>query len=123
MREYGPIGFMTYSMISAVSYTSWCSAIYMGVDVEPITSKLQEWKSLIWTESHRQATKKLNDAEIAPGGIRQWISPEFGTVLLVALACHKVIFPIRLGLAAFLTPGVARFFRRNGLEFWMKSAK
>ncbi|KAL5040361.1 DUF1279 superfamily [Batrachochytrium dendrobatidis] len=120
-KEYGPVGFITYSSISLVSYPSWVAAIYFGVDVTPITSKMNDLKQW-WASTTSQSDDQplYTDMPSTEPCTSDWYTT-VGTTLLVAMTGHKIIFPLRAGLTMFLTPSVARFMRANNLEFWMKT--
>nr|KAJ3421771.1 hypothetical protein HK105_002359 [Polyrhizophydium stewartii] len=145
-KEYGPVAFITYTTISCISYPSWqappvpprplrVAAVYFGVDVTPIVSKMDDLKRWWYGPGHDHeaadalAASQAEAAESAQSNKTavqsEWdvFYSRMGTCMLVALAGHKIIFPLRAGLTALLTPPVARFMRANNLEFWMRSTK
>ncbi|KAH9270577.1 hypothetical protein BSLG_004233 [Batrachochytrium salamandrivorans] len=147
-KEYGPVGFITYSGISSISYPSWVAAVYFGLDVSPVVSTMDDmkrWCSAMYTKTCNRISPETHahtGLAIAPpartdiisdaatnhhdGNNDHTSSPSFyttmGTTLLVAMAGHKIIFPLRAALTMFLTPAVARFMRANHLEFWMRKS-
>ncbi|KAJ1554600.1 hypothetical protein HK096_002800 [Nowakowskiella sp. JEL0078] len=112
MKEYGPVAFITYSCISCVSYLSWVSAIHLGLDVSIALEYFTAIKSSVFGAEPAVAI------EADPKEISQYA--QFGTTLLMALAAHKIILPLRLALTGTLTPWMAKTMRRLGLEFWKK---
>ncbi|KAL2916979.1 DUF1279 superfamily [Polyrhizophydium stewartii] len=130
-KEYGPVAFITYTTISCISV----AAVYFGVDVTPIVSKMDDLKRWWYGPGHDHeaadalAASQAEAAESAQSNKTavqsEWdvFYSRMGTCMLVALAGHKIIFPLRAGLTALLTPPVARFMRANNLEFWMRSTK
>ncbi|KAJ3102390.1 hypothetical protein HDU97_000597 [Phlyctochytrium planicorne] len=206
IKEYGPIAFITYSLVSTVSLTIWYTAIRAGVDVSPVVKLFSSIRDTLtsWVDSmvvkvvpeegemigkvRMEGRRVLEGVELAilrveasfvegvagvadgmvdvvegvrDGGMRQFadhpgrvpsptkganITPhppalpsnvislpganplsnfyaEHGTTVLVAIAAHNIILPIRVGLTALLTPWVAARLRSWGfLRFFMRPA-
>ncbi|KAJ3110403.1 hypothetical protein HDU96_006646 [Phlyctochytrium bullatum] len=197
MKEYGPVAFITYSLVSAVSLTAWYAAIRLGLDVSRITEALETAKTYLFPpsptaepEPHtavamratrvlegveaavleveasfveavasvadgmkdvlealeeramlarvppvpvpaisspstppRRATVSKMDTtmlatpsqpEAAPGALASFYATH-GTTVLMAIAAHNVILPVRVGVTALLTPWVAGRLRAWGM--------
>ncbi|KAJ3203193.1 hypothetical protein HDU67_010329 [Dinochytrium kinnereticum] len=171
MRDYGPVAFVTYSLVSAVSLTAWYAAFRLGFDVSRFTNHIPKLPHLPFINLFlgEDAELRVLDAEarfvMALGGVvdgmvdvaelmRERVMEgkgpvvkddhvgevvqrtvpsagaaagaggggrlaEFyathGTTVLVAIAAHNVILPIRVGVTALLTPWVAVGLRRWGV--------
>ncbi|KAJ3125515.1 hypothetical protein HK098_000202 [Nowakowskiella sp. JEL0407] len=112
MKTYGPAAFITYSCISFVSYSSWVAAISLGLDVSFIVEYFASIKSYLFGIA-------VEDVAMAdPKEVSSYA--KFGTTLLVAVAAHKMIMPIRVALTGYLTPWMSRMLKLYNLEFWKK---
>ena len=107
-QKYGPVALVTYSAISAISYPSWVAAIHFGVDVSSLLQQFQRAKASIGFESSPETSSQL------PSQSTNW--GELGTTLLMAMAAHKIIFPLRIGLTALLTPRFSRLLLARGID-------
>jgi hypothetical protein len=101
-KKYGKGGFITYSTISFISFSSWTAIMTLGVDMQPVMDHLSAIKKRLGFE---ETQTSQNDLE-------GW--GKIGTSLAMAIAAHKLIFPIRLGLTAMLTPAFTRILQRRG---------
>ncbi|KAI9208684.1 uncharacterized protein BJ171DRAFT_489680 [Polychytrium aggregatum] len=131
LKEYGPVAFITYMGVSTVSLTIWYTAITFGLDVDPVLAQITQATSWFWTSGEEadaleicasanidEVSAEHKDESLEDSVKSAWAKA--GTTLLVAIAAHNLIVPLRLGLTAMLTPAVAARMRALGLEFWMK---
>lgn len=117
LQKYGAVGFLTYSGISLVSFSGWVAAIHFGMEVSEILDKVEAVK--VWAgwgpsdDTTPDVTDKKNGHQQPPPvtALEEW-----GTKLILAVACHKVIFPIRILATGILTPRVATLLQKRGID-------
>lgn len=95
LKLYGPIGFITYFGVSAVSLSTWYLTLGF-MDLGPV----------IETLNYINLFEQLENVKMDS----QW------GVFLVALGCHHLILPLRIGFAASVTPSVVSFVQKRGLD-------
>ncbi|KAI8896044.1 hypothetical protein BC833DRAFT_121674 [Globomyces pollinis-pini] len=108
MKFYGPIAFLTYSIVSLVSCTLWFCLLQCGVDLSPIQRYVDKLKrSIFREESQKVAVKECKQSSNTP-------QTDLVTVVCLTWTIHTLIFPLRAGLTGLMTPLVARQVNRRG---------
>ncbi|KAJ3186621.1 hypothetical protein HDU85_007441 [Gaertneriomyces sp. JEL0708] len=132
-REYGPIALCVYLTISFMTTCACFAAItLLGIDEKQIKSVFNTIKSFLGFPPPPElaVTSPAGEEEPSDAGKSwtQWM-PEWMrnpttqktlTNILLAMAMAKLFVPIKVPLAAYLTPGVARRLRSFGFDLGRK---
>lgn len=110
IKKLGPAAFATYTSISVVSFSSWMTAFYFGLDPESVAHKL---KSIQTYFGFSTADSSQNSKQ---GKISQFGT--FGTILVLSVMGHNLIMPVRLALTAALTPYVNRQLIKRNIDLY-----
>ncbi|KAI8847606.1 hypothetical protein BC829DRAFT_352880, partial [Chytridium lagenaria] len=109
IKQYGSIAFLTYSLVSGISLTLWYTFIRLGLDVSRFTAILDTAKNAVFPSSP-SSNILINEAEAVENPLSSFYATH-GTTVLMAIAAHNVILPVRIGVTALLTPYVAARMR------------
>lgn len=119
IRKLGPIAFATYTSISVVSFSSWMTAFYFGLDHSFVEDKLNSIQSYFgYSPSPHSSLDKLSQKT---KGSDIWET--FGTIILLSVVAHKLILPVRLGLTMALTPHVNRQLIKRNIDLYAWARK
>mmetsp|Transcript_23555 Transcript_23555/g.80447 ORF Transcript_23555/g.80447 Transcript_23555/m.80447 type:complete len:133 (+) Transcript_23555:12-410(+) len=117
LKRYGPAAVATYLTINVAAYTSVYIALANGADATALLQRAID--AALWTTLDvRPLLRRIGvlDQDNEPSAtMRQ------GSTLVVTIACVKMLFPLKLSLAAVLTPRVAPFvtpFLEKALARW-----
>ena len=113
LQKYGAVGFLTYSGISLISFSGWLAAIHFGLEVSEILEKVESAKVWAgWGPSDDKTPADAPDQKNPPvTALEEW-----GTKLILAVTCHKVLFPLRILATGLLTPRVATLLQKRGID-------
>ncbi|KAJ1458954.1 hypothetical protein M885DRAFT_512044 [Pelagophyceae sp. CCMP2097] len=112
LKRYGPAAVATYLTINVAAYTSVYIALANGADATALLQRAID--AALWTTLDVRPLVLDQDNEPS-ATMRQ------GSTLVVTIACVKMLFPLKLSLAAVLTPRVAPFvtpFLEKALARW-----
>ena len=101
LKKLGPTALFTYTTISAISFTSWMTAFYFGIDPQYILEKIDRLNSYFGFKSLSESPKS---------------TPHLGAILGLSVIAHNFIFPVRLAITAVITPHAKRFLNSRKID-------
>ncbi|KAK9760415.1 DUF1279 superfamily [Basidiobolus ranarum] len=115
LRKYGKVASVAYLGVSVVDYlfTLWLVRVGGEQYVKPIRETLYKWYGFLGIG--KVPSENGEAEEQMRSGSLSWTS-----TLLIALGIHKLLTPLRIPLAAFLAPGLARKAALFGWKFLIK---
>ena len=111
LKRYGAAGLAAYTGISVISFGSWFTAISLGLDTNKIIDSIKS--TLNFPVEAQPPQIECDQNHQIKAQEFQWKT--LGTNLIMTVAAHNLIFPVRLGLTLYLTPLLGRALKAKGL--------
>lgn len=114
IKKLGPVAFATYTSISVVSFSSWMTAFYFGLDPDLVDDKMKDIKSYFGYSTSPELPNESShtkDRKVSSFG-------KLGTIVVLSVMAHQLIMPLRLALTAALTPHVNRQLIKRNIDLY-----
>ncbi len=121
IRKLGPVAFATYTSISVVSFSSWMTAFYFGLEPSFVEDKMNSIQSYFGYSASSDSLKESHQKTADRSSTSSY--GNFGTIFVLSVLAHKLILPVRLGLTAALTPHINRQLIKRTIDLYAWARK